>query len=80
MHPDWVRSLRDQCTSAGVKFFFKQWGDWSPGYQEHGNDLGYDVIVSAPQHEWPEGHCSFRVGKKKAGLLVDGREWNEVPA
>jgi protein gp37 len=22
----WVRSLRDQCLEAGVKFFFKQWG------------------------------------------------------
>lgn len=26
MHPDWVRSLRDQCTAAAVPFFFKQWG------------------------------------------------------
>ncbi|NOJ96674.1 phage Gp37/Gp68 family protein [Corallococcus coralloides] len=26
MHPDWVRSIRDQCTAAGVAFFFKQWG------------------------------------------------------
>jgi len=26
MHPDWARSLRDQCTAAGVPFFFKQWG------------------------------------------------------
>ena len=26
MHPDWVRSLRDQCAAAGVHFFFKQWG------------------------------------------------------
>jgi protein gp37 len=26
LHPDWVRSLRDQCAAAGVKFFFKQWG------------------------------------------------------
>lgn len=26
MHPDWVRSLRDQCAAAGVAFFFKQWG------------------------------------------------------
>lgn len=26
MHPDWVRSLRDQCKEAGVPFFFKQWG------------------------------------------------------
>jgi protein gp37 len=26
----WVRSLRDQCLSAGVKFFHKQWGGLSP--------------------------------------------------
>jgi protein gp37 len=26
-HPDWVRSIRDQCQAAGVPFFFKQWGD-----------------------------------------------------
>jgi protein gp37 len=29
MHPDWARSLRDQCAAAGVAFFFKQWGDWA---------------------------------------------------
>ncbi len=23
---DWVRSIRDQCSGAGVPFFFKQWG------------------------------------------------------
>ncbi|MBG6083084.1 phage Gp37/Gp68 family protein [Rubrivivax gelatinosus] len=27
-HPDWVRSLRDQCAEAHVPFFFKQWGEW----------------------------------------------------
>lgn len=26
MHPDWARSLRDQCTSAGIAFFMKQMG------------------------------------------------------
>lgn len=26
MHPDWARSLRDQCASTGVPFHFKQWG------------------------------------------------------
>jgi protein gp37 len=30
VHPDWVRSLRDQCVTAGVPFFFKQWGDFRP--------------------------------------------------
>jgi protein gp37 len=31
MHPDWARSIRDQCAAAGVPFFFKQWGEWATG-------------------------------------------------
>lgn len=30
MHPDWARSLRDQCVAADVPFLFKQWGEWAP--------------------------------------------------
>ena len=30
MHPDWVRSIRDQCAASGTPFFFKQWGEWLP--------------------------------------------------
>jgi len=30
MNPDWVREVRDQCLSAGVAFFFKQWGGLRP--------------------------------------------------
>jgi protein gp37 len=30
MQPKWARSLRDQCASSGVPFFFKQWGNWAP--------------------------------------------------
>ena len=30
MHPEWARSLRDQCEAAGVPFLFKQWGEWRP--------------------------------------------------
>jgi protein gp37 len=26
MHPDWVKSIRNQCENTGVAFFFKQWG------------------------------------------------------
>ena len=26
MHPDWARSIRDQCVNHGIPFFFKQWG------------------------------------------------------
>jgi protein gp37 len=28
--PDWVRSIRDQCITAGVPFFFKQWSGRTP--------------------------------------------------
>lgn len=28
--PDWVRDLRDRCTSQGVAFFHKQWGGRTP--------------------------------------------------
>lgn len=27
-HPDWFRSLRDQCADFGTPFLFKQWGEW----------------------------------------------------
>ena len=30
MHPQWARSIRDQCAVAGVPLFFKQWGAWAP--------------------------------------------------
>ena len=30
MQPYWVESIRDQCASAGVAFFFKQWGLFGP--------------------------------------------------
>lgn len=33
-HPDWFRSLRDQCAATGVSFHFKQWGEWLPGQNE----------------------------------------------
>lgn len=75
LHPDWARSLRDQCQAAGVPFFFKQVGEWL-----HESELGW----------WPFGdeaieRCQsvgeyYRVGKKSSGRLLDGREWNEVPA
>ena len=31
MHPDWARSIRDQCVEVGVAFHFKQWGAFTNG-------------------------------------------------
>jgi protein gp37 len=41
-HPDWFRSLRDQCAAASVPFLFKQWGEWGPG-------AGFAAEISARQ-------------------------------
>lgn len=68
MQLDWARTLRDQCQSAGVPFFFKQWGEFGPNWFCDG-DGKYD---GGPI--WMD-----RMGKKAAGRLLDGREWNEYP-
>ncbi len=41
MHPDWVRSVRDQCSTADVPFLFKQWGQYA---YEQLVDTSYDHI------------------------------------
>jgi len=71
LHPDWVRSLRDQCQSAGVPFFFKQWGQYWPG--EKGRLYRESTI------DWADGQPMVRIGKKAAGRLLDGRTWDEFP-
>jgi len=78
MHPDWVRSLRDQCQSAGVSFFFKQWGEWLPNvYGDKSIPNGTDFNVK--HHLFDDGVAVARVGKKAAGRLLDGRTWDEMP-
>lgn len=73
MHPVWARSIRDQCQAAGVAFHFKQWGEW---IHSHPKELALSNGPVADFH----GLKIQRVGKKAAGRLLDGREWNEFPA
>jgi len=86
MHPDWARSLRDQCQTAGVAFHFKQWGEWAPALKLLPSQNG-DLTC------WPDGTFGAgnadskggagwsmrKVGKKSAGRLLDGRTWDEMP-
>lgn len=88
MHPDWTRSLRDQCQAARVPFFFKQWGEWTPPPPDRQPSIG---MASGGDCAWPDGtvgagckedngglgYFLWRIGKRAAGRLLDGREWNE---
>jgi protein gp37 len=89
MHPAWARSLREQCQASGVPFFFKQWGEWWPYPQPAtagaNNGVGLCLLPNGrpgSQGDYWEGRAEGmeRVGKKAAGRLLDGREWNEFPS
>lgn len=76
MHPNWVRSLRDECEAAGVPFLFKQWGEWGPYPSEMTKD---DRRASTQRFALDEVFEVWRCGKKAAGRLLDGCTWNEAP-
>ena len=46
IEPEWVVDIRDQCLTASIPFFFKQWGGFN---------------------------------KKKAGRMLEGRTWDQMP-
>ena len=75
-HPDWFRSVRDQCQAAGVPFFFKQWGEWAPALCR-GDSFSFEGLEK--YHVWDRENVSRRVGKKAAGRLLDGVEHKAYP-
>ncbi len=69
MHPDWARSLRDQCAAAGVPFFFKQWGNYLPAGQ-----------VATQTGLWsPACGRPLCTTKKNAGRTLDGVTHDAMP-
>ena len=78
MHPDWARSIRDQCEAAGVPFFFKQWGNWLPfdqGIHLADSHVSYDVFAGCAGYM----ARAYQINKKLAGRLLDGVEHNGMP-
>ncbi|OFW26677.1 MAG: hypothetical protein A3H97_00780 [Acidobacteria bacterium RIFCSPLOWO2_02_FULL_65_29] len=76
MNPEWARDLRDQCTAAGARFHFKQWGHWSP--EQLGVDREYRRIEVLDRDGRPV--ILARLGKKASGRVLDGRTWDQVPS
>lgn len=94
MHPEWARKVRDDCKTAGVPFFFKQWGEWIAFSQSNTlfserrklkhiaiNNEGKTTNIT--NNNFMEVDFSYKVcfrqGKKYTGRLLDGREYSEYP-
>ena len=90
MDPEWVRSLRDQCAASGVPFLFKQWGEFLPitsadtpdgmvFWPDDGGETGRFEGQNATAIE-AHGRQFSRIGKKRAGRLLDGMQHDGYPA
>jgi len=109
MHPDWIRSLRDQCQDAETPFFFKSWGQYitkafncttgQPVFRMFENkiqwvnkantwmnggiclDMAGKILrrgVDFDTAQYPVA-IMHSIGKKKAGRMLDGRIWDQMP-
>ena len=92
-HPDWFRSLRDQCVAADVPFFFKQWGEWRPPADNEEFNTLRGRAENPPSFlvdEFGNVHCTkeaagikaepmLRISKRAAGRSLDGVIWDQMP-
>lgn len=114
MHPDWARSLRDECLTGEIAFFFKQFGEYLPvpvvDDERFAFGRAYDspaggrrspaVRIPAPGSSTLRGAqmrllepgerttntvlldrdtIAVRVGKQRAGRVLDGWTWDQYP-
>lgn len=88
-HPDWHRRARDWCRLKGVAYFFKQWGAWAP-FRRGDMDLQATVLpdgrVRENDPDYPHSRLThpymasmFRIGKKRAGAVLDGYHHRDFP-
>lgn len=69
-HPQWFRDTRDWCAAEGVHYFHKQNGEYASVSEVEGPGEHY---------QFPDGATVRKVGKKRAGRLLDGVEHNGFP-
>ena len=74
-HPDWFRSLRDQCAAASVPFHFKQWGNWHPAPWKLTREEGETVNAYKARSE-AEGATHAIRHDSGFALALDHRPWS----
>lgn len=81
MHPGWARAIRNECSAAGIAFFFKQVGNWgwkvpkagapkAKGLMPDGKVVEFGVKGSQP---------ILRGSKKAAGRYLDCKLHDDMP-
>jgi protein gp37 len=93
-HPDWFRAARDACQRAGVPYHHKQNGEWAPGECAEFPATRTEKVATLYGNEWDfstltpraseETHVDdepdvYRLGTKRSGARLDGREHREFP-
>lgn len=73
--PHWADLLRVDCEHKKIPFFFKQWGEYT--YVEPKDVKKYPSSKILIQKSI--GKFFAKVGKKKAGNLLNGKVYNEMP-
>lgn len=86
--PRWARDLQRQCQGADVCFFWKQWGEWGPVTYHAARGIEhtlptfqtdrFEVVPLPPDRFLPDMKLG-RIGKERAGRLLEAREWNQIP-
>lgn len=79
-HPNWIRSVRDQCAEADVPFLMKQWGEFMPADSEEFQMLAVTEKKFARMSEYVKPTDGmYRVGTNKSGRMLDGQLHHEFP-
>jgi protein gp37 len=95
MNPHWALRIKNQCVNNNIPFFFKQWGEFRGAINGECFSLSDSNVIAIhtagmtactkdnPFNPFREGHPGWRmmkrVGKKAAGRILDGQEWNQTP-
>ncbi|HEY3481074.1 MAG TPA: DUF5131 family protein [Streptomyces sp.] len=82
VHPEWLRSLRDQCQAAPVPFWFDGWGAWAPAGRGIGmakDNVGREELVGPALDDMGQRQVMRRAGRRTAGRTLDGRTWQQAP-
>ncbi|HZI86296.1 MAG TPA: phage Gp37/Gp68 family protein, partial [Pyrinomonadaceae bacterium] len=74
MNPHWALGLLSQCQHAKVPFHFKQWGHWAPA--DCTIVSGQKTILTV---EVENTVRMIAVGKKRAGRMLNGTTWDNLP-